>query len=34
MLIFGFKVLQSKDLKVSMTLRKPIINLTVQIGGK
>ena len=34
MLILGFKVLQFKDLKVSMTLHKPIINPTVQIGGK
>ena len=34
MLILGFKVLQSKDLQVSMTLHKPIINPIVQIGGK
>ena len=34
MWILGFKVLQSKDLQVSMTLYKPIIKLIVQVGGK
>ena len=34
MLILGFKVLQSKDLQVSMTVHKPIINPIVQVGGK
>ena len=34
MWILGFKVLQSKDLQVSMTLHKPIINPIVQVRGK
>ena len=34
MWILGFKVLQSKDLHVSMTLHKLMINPIVQVGGK